>query len=495
MNDKKSKKEQKTSFCPVAGKCGGCQLQNMTYERQLGFKEAKVVKLLGKYCHVDNIIGMEHPFHYRNKVQAAFGSTRGGKIISGVYQSKSHRIVCIDRCRIEDRKADEIIVTIRSMMPKYRMTAYNEDRGTGFLRHVLVKRGFKSGEIMVVLVTGTVVFPGKNAFIKELLEIHPEITTIVQNINNSDTSMVLGETEKVLYGKGHIKDSLCGCVFGISPKSFYQINPIQTEKLYNKAMEFANLTGKETVIDAYCGIGTIGIVAAKKAKQVIGVEVNRDAVHDAIANAKLNDTKNIRFYCADAGEFMVDMASNGEKADIVFMDPPRAGSDKAFLSSVVTLSPKKIVYISCNPETQARDLSFLVRNGYKVRKIQPVDMFPHTAHVETVVLLSHKKPDGHINVKVEFGEGEGKVPLDNIAKRAEEYKPRERVTYKMIKEYIEAKYGFKVHTAYIAEVKRDLGLPMYDAPNAVEELKQPRKHPTAEKVEAIKDALKHFEVI
>ena len=213
MNDKKSKKEQKTSFCPVAGKCGGCQLQNMTYERQLGFKEAKVVKLLGKYCHVDNIIGMEHPFHYRNKVQAAFGSTRGGKIISGVYQSKSHRIVCIDRCRIEDRKADEIIVTIRSMMPKYRMTAYNEDRGTGFLRHVLVKRGFKSGEIMVVLVTGTVVFPGKNAFIKELLEIHPEITTIVQNINNSDTSMVLGETEKVLYGKGHIKDSLCGCVF------------------------------------------------------------------------------------------------------------------------------------------------------------------------------------------------------------------------------------------------------------------------------------------
>ena len=387
MNDKKSKKEQKISFCPVAGKCGGCQLQNMTYERQLGFKEAKVVKLLGKYCHVEKIIGMEHPYHYRNKVQAAFGSTRGGKIISGVYQSKSHRIVCVDRCRIEDRKADEIIVTIRSMMPKYRMTAYNEDRNTGFLRHVLVKRGFKSGEIMVVLVTGTVVFPGKNAFIKELLEIHPEITTIVQNINNSDTSMVLGETEKVLYGKGHINDSLCDCVFGISPKSFYQINPIQTEKLYNKAMEFANLTGQETVIDAYCGIGTIGIVAAKKAKQVLGVEVNRDAVHDAIANAKLNDTKNIRFYCADAGEFMVDMASSGERADVIFMDPPRAGSDKAFLSSVVTLSPKKIVYISCNPETQARDISFLIRNGYKVKKIQPVDMFPHTAHVETVALL------------------------------------------------------------------------------------------------------------
>ena len=486
MNDKKSKKEQKTSFCPVAGKCGGCQLQNMTYERQLGFKEAKVVKLLGKYCHVDNIIGMEHPFHYRNKVQAAFGSTRGGKIISGVYQSKSHRIVCIDRCRIEDRKADEIIVTIRSMMPKYRMTAYNEDRGTGFLRHVLVKRGFKSGEIMVVLVTGTVVFPGKNAFIKELLEIHPEITTIVQNINNSDTSMVLGETEKVLYGKGHIKDSLCGCVFGISPKSFYQINPIQTEKLYNKAMEFANLTGKETVIDAYCGIGTIGIVAAKKAKQVIGVEVNRDAVHDAIANAKLNDTKNIRFYCADAGEFMVDMASNGEKADIVFMDPPRAGSDKAFLSSVVTLSPKKIVYISCNPETQARDLSFLVRNGYKVRKIQPVDMFPHTAHVETVCLLGREI----VNDKnVEYAH------VDYEPKDAEYLKSAKgSASYREIKEWIKEQHDVSVSNLYIAQVKDKLGFEKRENYNKGVDGHRVPNCP-AEKEKLILEAFKHFKMI
>lgn len=481
MNDKKSKKEQKISFCPVAGKCGGCQLQNMTYERQLGFKEAKVVKLLGKYCHVEKIIGMEHPYHYRNKVQAAFGSTRGGKIISGVYQSKSHRIVCVDRCRIEDRKADEIIVTIRSMMPKYRMTAYNEDRNTGFLRHVLVKHGFKSGEIMVVLVTGTVVFPGKNAFIKELLEIHPEITTIVQNINNSDTSMVLGETEKVLYGKGHINDSLCDCVFGISPKSFYQINPIQTEKLYNKAMEFANLTGQETVIDAYCGIGTIGIVAAKKAKQVIGVEVNRDAVHDAIANAKLNDTKNIRFYCADAGEFMVDMASSGERADVVFMDPPRAGSDKAFLSSVVTLSPKKIVYISCNPETQARDISFLIRNGYKVKKIQPVDMFPHTAHVETVCQLVLRKPAVHINIDVDVEE----MVQDK----------RGTATYGQIKDYVLEHSGMKVSSLYIAQVKQKCGIierDNYNKPKS-EDAKQPQCPPEKEK--AIVDALQYFGVI
>lgn len=391
MNDKKTKKEQKQSFCPVAGKCGGCQLQNMSYERQLGFKEAKVIKLLGKYCHVDRIIGMEHPYNYRNKVQAAFGSTRGGKIISGVYQSGSHRIVCVDSCRTEDKKADEIIVTIRSMMPKFRMTAYNEDRKTGFLRHVLVKRGFQSGEIMVVLVTGTVAFPGKNAFIKALLEAHPDITTIVQNINNSGTSMVLGDTEKVLYGKGKIKDTLCGCVFDISAKSFYQINPIQTEKLYSTAIEFADLSGKETVIDAYCGIGTIGIVAAPKAKQVVGVEVNRDAVRDAIGNAKLNGTDNIRFYCADAGDFMVAMAAAGEKVDVVFMDPPRAGSDKAFLSSVVTLSPKRVVYISCNPETQARDIAFLTRNGYKVKRIRPVDMFPHTAHIECIALLIKNK--------------------------------------------------------------------------------------------------------
>ena len=319
----------------------------------------------------------------------------------------------------------------------------------------------------------------------------------MQNINPYRTNLVLGDNQKVLYGKGYIEDILCGCRFRISPKSFYQINPVQTEVLYGKAIEFANLKGNETVLDTYCGIGTIGIIAAKNgAGNVIGAELNGDAVRDAIVNARANNLKNIRFYKADAGEFMREAADEDEKPDVVFMDPPRAGSDRKFLDSLIKMSPKKVVYVSCNPETLARDLAYLTQNSpYKAQKIQPVDMFPHTAHIETVVLLSRKKPDGHINVKVEFGEGEGKVPLDNIAKRAEEYKPKERVTYKMIKEYIEAKYGFKVHTAYIAEVKRDLGLPMYDAPNAVEELKQPRKHPTAEKVEAIKDALRYFEIM
>ncbi len=377
--------------CPHYKKCGGCQLQNMTYDEQLSFKQAKTIKLLGKYCHVEEIIGMEKPEHYRNKVQAAFGMTRGGKIISGVYQSSSHNIVCVDNCRLEDRKADKIIVTVRQLLGDFKMLPYNEDRKTGFLRHVLVKRGFATGEIMVVLVTATPVFKNKNNFVSALLKAHPEITTIVQNVNNAQTSLVLGESEKVLYGKGYITDILCGCSFKISARSFYQINPVQTEKLYNTAIEYADLKGNETVIDAYCGIGTIGLVASKNAGQVIGVELNKDAVKDAVWNAKLNKAENIYFYNDDAGRFMVEMAKAGEKADVVFMDPPRAGSDMNFLSSVVKLAPEKVVYISCNPETQARDLAYLVKNGYRCKKIQPVDMFPHTNHVETVVLLSQTK--------------------------------------------------------------------------------------------------------
>lgn len=379
------------SPCPVYRKCGGCQLQNMSYERQLVWKQGKVETLLRKFCRVDPIIGMEHPYHYRNKVQAAFGLAKNKQIISGVYQSSSHRIVPVDSCLTEDRKADEIICSIRGLMKDFRMVPFDEDTGRGFLRHVLVKRGFASGQIMVVLVTGSPIFPAKKNFVSALLKKHPDITTILMNINPFHTSMVLGDAEKVLYGNGYIEDTLCGCVFRISAKSFYQINPVQTEILYRKAIEFAGLTGQETVIDAYCGIGTIGLVAAKETGQVIGVEVNGDAVRDAISNAKRNGIENARFFHADAGEFMMEMAKNGQKADVVFMDPPRAGSDHAFLWAVAALSPKKIVYISCNPETQARDLSELCRKGYRVKAIQPVDMFPHTYHVETVVLLERDK--------------------------------------------------------------------------------------------------------
>ena len=378
--------------CPHYKKCGGCQLQNMTYDQQLEHKQKTEVRLLGKFGHVEPIIGMRYPYNYRNKVQAAFGTARGGKIISGVYQSGSHRIVPVDSCMIEDRTADKIIVTIRQMLQSFKITTYNEDTERGFLRHVLVKRGFKTNQVMVVLVTAVPAFPSKKNFIRVLLEKHPEITTIVQNINSADTNLVLGQRQVVLYGNGYIEDELCSCRFRISPRSFYQINPVQTEVLYNKAMEYAALTGSERVLDAYCGIGTIGLVAAKRgAGEVIGVELNPDAVRDAKNNARLNEQNNIRFFTGDAGDFMHAMAQEGEKCDVVFMDPPRAGSSEEFLSSVNILGPEKIVYISCNPETLARDLHYLTATTeYRVKAIQPVDMFPHTNHIETVVLLCRK---------------------------------------------------------------------------------------------------------
>ena len=487
--------KKKSGLCPVADKCGGCSWINKPYVEQLKNKEKQLKELLAPFCKVEGVISMEHPEHYRNKVHAVFGENRYHDAISGIYEQKSHRIVPVDSCLIENAKADEIIVSIRGLLKSFHIRPYNEDTGYGLLRHVLIRTGHVTGQIMVVLVLASPILPSKNNFVKALLKRYPEITTVVINVNNRNTSMVLGDKEHVIYGKGYIEDELCGKRFRISPKSFYQVNPVQTEILYGKALEYAGLTGKETVVDAYCGTGTIGMIASDKAAKVIGVELNADAVRDARNNAKANQIRNIQFYQNDAGKFLVEMAGQGAKVDVVLMDPPRSGSTEEFMNSVAQIGPERIVYVSCNPETLVRDLKYFKKKGYRVAKGVGVDMFPFTEHVETVVLLSHKKPDGHINVKVEFGEGEGKVPLDNIAKRAESYKPKERVTYKMIKEYIEAKYGFKVHTAYIAEVKRDLGLPMYDAPNAVEELKQPRKHPTAEKVEAIKDALKHFEVI
>lgn len=380
----------KRGSCPVYKKCGGCQLQNLTYQEQLAFKQKKVSKLLSQFCKVQPIIGMESPFHYRNKVQAAFRTDRNGRIISGVYQSGTHRIVSIDECMIEDAIADKIIVAVRKMLKSFKLTTYDEDTQRGFLRHILVKRGFATNEVMLVLVTGTPVFPSKNNFVKAITKEFPEIKTVVQNINPYRTNLVLGDVQKILYGKGYIEDILCGCKFRISPKSFYQINPIQTEVLYGKAIEFAKLKGNETVLDTYCGIGTIGIIAAKNgAGSVIGIELNKDAVKDAVQNARANDLKNIRFYQGDAGEFMEAASEEDEKPDVVFMDPPRAGSDKKFLSSLIKMSPKTVVYISCNPETMARDLYYLTQNStYKVKKIQPVDMFPHTSHIECVVMLT-----------------------------------------------------------------------------------------------------------
>ena len=378
--------KKKQGACPYAEKCGGCNMLDGNYVQHLNMKQKLVEGYLKEICEVMPIVGMEEPYYYRNKVHAVYANTKQG-VISGVYQEGTHRVVPIDSCKIEDAKADKIIVDIRNLMKSFRMKAYDEDRGIGFLRHVLIRRGFHSGEIMVVLVTGTPIFPSKSNFVRELRRLHPEITTILQNINDRKTSMILGERELVLYGKGYIEDTLCEKTFRISAKSFYQVNPIQTELLYKKAIELAALTGKERVIDAYCGIGTIGLIASDAAKEVLGIEVNPDAVRDAIRNAKANRVKNIQFYRADAGAYMVQMAEQDMRADVVLMDPPRAGSDEAFLSSVVKLAPERIVYISCNPETLARDLKYLKQKGYEVGKAWPYDMFPWTGHVETIVAL------------------------------------------------------------------------------------------------------------
>jgi len=377
--------------CPVIDKCGGCQLQRYSYARQLKEKQRQVSTLLSRFCVVENIIGMENPYFYRNKVHAVFDTDKKGNVISGVYEAGSHRVVPIDRCLIEDQRADKIIATIRGMLKSFKIRTYNEDTGTGLLRHVLIRTGHQSNEIMVVLVLASHIFPSKNNFIKALLKIHPEITTIVMNVNNKKTSMVLGEREQVLHGKGYIEDILCNKVFRISPKSFYQINPVQTEVLYNKAIEFAELQGNETIIDAYCGIGTIGIIASDHVKKVIGAELNRDAVKDAIINAKRNKAGNIYFHNKDAGEFMYQMAKEKQSADVVFLDPPRSGSTEQFMDALVTMNPKKVVYISCNPVTLERDLSYLTKRGYKAKKAVPVDMFPWTEHTEVVVLLQHQE--------------------------------------------------------------------------------------------------------
>ena len=474
-------------------KCGGCPLLALPYREQLAQKQARLQELLGGFAPVKAVQGMAEPLHYRNKAIASFATQRG-KLVCGLYAEGTHRVLPGADCLLQEEILNKTLAAVLDAARACRWTAYDEDRGTGLLRHTVL-RSSCGGKVLVTLVTPGPDLPGSKNFCTALRKKAPWVVSIVQNINPTRSSAVLGSREKTLYGPGFVLDTLCGTQFAISSRSFYQVNRTQTEVLYKKALELAKLTGRETVIDAYCGIGTIGLCAAPLAKQVIGVERNPAAVKDAAANARRNKIANARFVCADATEWMAAAAGEGLHPDVVFLDPPRAGSTPECITAVNKMKPRRVVYVSCDPETLARDVAAFTRLGWRAAKFCPVDLFPQTKHVETVVLLSHKKADSYIHIDVEFGEGEGKIPVDSIAKRAEAYKPKEKVTYKMIKEYIEAKYGFKVHTAYIAEVKRNLGLPMYDAPNAVEELKQPRKHPTPEKVEAIKDALRYFAVI
>ncbi len=386
----KDRGERRQSLCSVSGKCGGCQFVDMPYKAQLKKKQKQAELLLKEYGKVMPIIGMEEPAYYRNKVHAVFAFQKGRGIVSGIYQEKSHRVVPVESCLLENRKAGAIIQSVRELAKSFKIKTYDEDTGYGLLRHVLVRVGHVTGEIMVILVLGSPILPSKNNFIKELCKLHPEITTILINVNNKRTSMVLGEKEQVIYGKGYIEDELCGRRFKISAKSFYQVNSVQTEALYAKAAEYAQLTGKETVVDAYCGIGTIALAVAGQAGKVIGVELNKDAVRDAVTNAKINQIKNADFYQNDAGRFLTQMADAGEKVDVVFLDPPRSGSTEQFLDALLRIRPKRVVYISCEPETLARDLKYLTgKSGYRVREITPVDMFPFTGNIEVVCLLGN----------------------------------------------------------------------------------------------------------
>ncbi len=378
---------QTNKKCDLAKTCGACDYINIDYKKQIKIKQDIINKLLKKFGKVEKIVEMEEPYSYRNKVSSVFGY-RKGNVIAGNYQKNSHNIVDIDECLIEDDLANSIIVEIKKLCKSFKIKTFDEDKGYGFLRHVLIRTGKSSGEVMVVLVTADSIFAGKKHFVKELLKKFPQITTIVQNINSRNTSMVLGNKQFVLYGKGYIIDELCGLTFKISPQSFYQVNPIQTEKLYKLAIDMANITKQDTVLDAYCGVGTIGLIASKNAKNVIGVELNKEAIKDAINNAKLNSIKNIRFFANDATIFINQLVKEKNlKIDVVIMDPPRTGSTREFIDCVNKLNPKKVVYISCNPETLKRDLEVFSKYKYKAQKIVPVDCFAHTEHLEACVLL------------------------------------------------------------------------------------------------------------
>ena len=491
--------------CPQFGICGGCAYQTMSYEHQLELKAGQVRKLL------DGVIDSEaHPYDwegiigspvttaYRNKMEYSFGDEyKDGPLVLGLHKKNSmYDIVPVCNCVIVSEDYNRIVSYTMEFARAHGLSYHKKMQHVGLLRHLVLRQSKTNGELLVNLVTSTDGLENLdlNAYVEGLLALPLDgtIVGILHTANDSLADAVVPEKVTLLYGRDYIEEEVLGLHFQISPFSFFQTNTKSAERLYSKAREYAGDTKDKLIFDLYSGTGTIAQMLSPVAFKVIGVEIVEEAVEAARENAKSNGLDNCEFI---AGDVLKVIDTIEEKPDLIILDPPRDGINPKALLKIINYGVDEIVYISCKPTSLARDLVTLQEHGYYVKKACAVDQFVNTGHVETVVLLSHKKPDGHINVKVEFGEGEGKVPLDNIAKRAEEYKPKERVTYKMIKEYIEAKYGFKVHTAYIAEVKRDLGLPMYDAPNAVEELKQPRKHPTAEKVEAIKDALKHFEVI
>ncbi|HBE8739490.1 TPA: 23S rRNA (uracil(1939)-C(5))-methyltransferase RlmD [Clostridioides difficile] len=486
--------------CKHFRECGGCTLLSVPYEKQLEIKEKQVMDLFLKQdlfgFQFLGIEGSPENKYYRNKMEYTFGDeVKNGPLTLGLHKKGKHiDIQTVEECMLVDEDFSKILVSSVEFFNEKKLPYYRTMNHKGYLRHLVVRKGIHTNEIMVNIVTSSQEDFDMNEFKDMLLgiDLKAELVGVLHTINDGLADAVQCDELRVLYGRDYIQEEILGLKFKISPFSFFQTNTKGAEVLYSIARDFIGDYNDKVVFDLYSGTGSIGQVMAGAAKKVYGIEIVEEAVVAANENAKLNGLTNCEFIAGDVAKVVKDLK---DKPDLIIVDPPRPGIHKDAIRDICGFGAKEIVYISCNPKSLVVDLVDFKGYGYEIKMVKCMDMFPNTPHCETVVLLSHKKPDGHINVKVEFGEGEGKVPLDDIAQRAESYKPKERVTYKMIKEYIEAKYGFKVHTAYIAEVKRDLGLPMYDAPNAVEELKQPRKHPTAEKVEAIKDALKHFEVI
>ena len=493
----KSPLETREPVCSIFPACGGCMYQTMPYEEQVKMKEGQIRRIMDPVVKGEYLFeGVKHSpkeFHYRNKMEFSFGDEfKDGPLSLGLHKKGStYDVLTAGDCQLVHEDMDKILLCVLKYFKERNVSYYKKMQHVGYLRHLLLRRGDTTGEILVNLVTTTQEEHDLTPLVEELLalELEGKIVGILHILNDSLSDVVKSDETRILYGQDFFYEKLLGLEFKITPFSFFQPNSKGAEVLYETVREYIGDIDNQVVFDLFSGTGTIGQVLAPVAKKVIGVEIIEEAVEAAKENAVRNGLSNCRFIAGDVFKVLDEIE---EKPDVIVLDPPRDGIHPKALPKILNYGVDKIVYISCKMTSLARDLEMMQLAGYRVEKMTAVDQFCETVHVETVVLLSYKKPDGHINIKVEFGEGEGKVPLDNIAKRAEEYKPKERVTYKMIKEYIEAKYGFKVHTAYIAEVKRDLGLPMYDAPNAVEELKQPRKHPTAEKVEAIKDALRYF---
>lgn len=459
-------------------KCGGCQFRHMNYAEELEAKRIRVEDALrrlgGAEIHVSAILGAEQVDRYRNKAQ--FPVAKGPRI--GFYRPRSHDVIDVDDCLLQGEAAARLRGAVKEWMAEYSIPAYNERTFTGLVRHVYVRTNRAGRSLCCLLVNGRGV-PREAELVRALRRAEPNLAGIVLGVNEKHNNVILGDSYRTLWGEDFLSDTLCGLTFRLSVPSFYQVNPAQTEVLYGKALEFAGLTGAETVLDLYCGIGTISLVMARKAGMVWGAEVVPQAVDDAIANAQRNHIENARFLCADAGEAARYLEGEGGRPDVVCVDPPRKGLAEDVVDTIADMGPQRVVYVSCDPGTLGRDVKRFAGRGYTLKKAVAVDMFPRTAHVETVVLLSRETNPLTVEVRMEVETGEVK----------------EHPTYKRIQEYVQEKYGFKVHTAYIAEVKRMVGLDMHKAPNAVERRKHEYHPCPPEKVEAIKDALRHFGLI